>query len=89
MPGDRVVQNLGPPWQKKARLVGAALNPHQRRRVEETRESGQKGLKQSRYVEEIMALPRLLVKYFLCVAPSSFSTGVRQAMSAIKINNVQ
>ena len=68
---------------KKARLVGAALNPHQRRRVEETREAGRKGLKQSRYVEEIMDLPRLRVKYFLCIAPYFFCAGERQATSAL------
>jgi hypothetical protein len=73
MPGDSVVQSCAPRLQKKARLVGAALNPHQRRRVEETREAGRKGLKQSRYVGEIMDLPRLRVKYFLCIAPYFFA----------------
>ncbi len=54
--------------QKKARLVGVALNPHQRRRVEETSEADQENQLQFDYVEEIMTLPTPKVKCFLCIA---------------------
>jgi len=59
---------------KKARLVGAALNPHQRRRVEETtgkakKVNQQKCLLLTAYDETIMAHPSVKVKYYLCAAP--------------------
>jgi len=59
-----------PGWemkQKKARLVGVALNPHQRRRVEETSRVGGRSRCKC-YVERIMAAPKGKVNYFLCVA---------------------
>lgn len=63
-----------PGWemQKKARLVGVALNPHQRRTVEETSRVGGRSRCKC-YVECIMAAPRAKVNYFLCVAESFFS----------------
>jgi len=58
---------------KKARLVEAALNPHQRRRVEETLEANQTELGYSNaYVENIMTAAQSKIKRFLCVAQIFF-----------------